>query len=138
MAIVGASGAGKSTLAKILVRFYDPDGGRLLLDGHDLRDITLESLRRNVAVLLQETLLFDGTVRDNIGYGRHGATEVDIIRAAVAADAHDFITALPEGYDTRIGEEVGGCRVAKGNDLRSPAPCCATRRYCCSTSRRLD
>jgi ATP-binding cassette subfamily B protein len=116
VAVVGASGAGKSTLAKILVRFYDPDSGRVLLDGVDVKSLTLESLRRNVAVLLQETLLLDGTVRDNITYGRGDATEDEIIAAAVAADAHDFITALPQGYDTEIGER--GRRLSGGQGQR--------------------
>lgn len=105
LALVGSSGAGKSTLAKLLLRFYDPDAGTVRLDGHDLRDMTLDSLRENVAVLLQETLVFDGTVRQNIAYGKRGATDEEIIRAARAADAHAFITRLPEGYDTLVGQK---------------------------------
>jgi len=104
VALVGASGAGKSTIVKLLLRFYDAQAGSLRLDGHDVRDITLESLRSNIAVLLQETLVLDGTVRDNIAYGVPGATDAQVEHAARAADAHDFILALPEGYDTRIGE----------------------------------
>ena len=104
LALVGPSGAGKSTVVKLLLRFVDPATGRVLLDGHDLRDLGLASLRDNVAVVLQETLVFDGTVRDNIAYGRSGATEREIVAAAEAADAHDFVTALPDGYDTRIGQ----------------------------------
>ena len=105
LALVGESGAGKSTVAKLLLRFYDPDSGGVRLDGHDAKDLTLGSLRENVAVLLQETLVFDGTVRENIAYGKPGATEEEIIRAAKAADAHDFILALPEGYDTAVGQK---------------------------------
>ncbi len=105
LALVGPSGAGKSTVAKLMLRFYDPDAGSIRLDGHDLRDLTLGSLRENVAVLLQETLVFDGTVRENIAYGRRGATDGEIEAAARAADAHDFILALPEGYDTPIGQK---------------------------------
>jgi ATP-binding cassette, subfamily B, bacterial len=105
LALVGPSGSGKSTLTKLLLRFYDPDAGSIRLDGHDIRDLTLRSLRENVAVLLQETLVFDGTVRENIAYGRPEATEEEILHAAKAADAHGFIEALPEGYDTVIGQK---------------------------------
>jgi ATP-binding cassette, subfamily B, bacterial len=105
LALVGPSGSGKSTIAKLLLRFYEPDSGSIRLDGHDIRDLTLRSLRENVAVLLQETLVFDGTVRENIAYGRPGASEEEIAAAAKAADAHEFIEALPEGYDTVIGQK---------------------------------
>jgi subfamily B ATP-binding cassette protein MsbA len=105
LALVGPSGAGKSTAAKLMLRFYDPDEGSIRLDGHDLRDLTLRSLRENVAVLLQETLVFDGTVGENIAYGKPDATDEEIEAAAKAADAHDFVLALPEGYDTPIGQK---------------------------------
>ncbi len=105
LAFVGPSGAGKSTVTKLLLRFYDPDAGTVRLDGHDLRDLTLRSLRDDVAVLLQETLVFDGTVRENIAYGRSGATEEEIVAAARAADAHEFIASLPEGYGTVVGQK---------------------------------
>ena len=104
LAIVGASGAGKSTIAQLLLRFHDPDGGSLRLDGHDLRDLTLESVRDNVGILLQETLVFDATVRENIAYGRPGASEEEIVAAAKAADAHEFVTKLPDGYATTVGQ----------------------------------
>jgi ABC-type multidrug transport system fused ATPase/permease subunit len=104
LAVVGASGAGKSTLASLLVRFYDPTAGRITLDGHDLRSITLASLRENVALVLQDPVLFGTSVRENIVYGRPGASEAEVIAAARAAGAHEFIAALSEGYDTRIGE----------------------------------
>ncbi|HEX5849890.1 MAG TPA: ABC transporter ATP-binding protein [Rubrobacter sp.] len=107
LAIVGPSGAGKSTITKLLLRFYDPDEGAIRLDGHDLRDLTLRSPRDNVAVVLQETLVLDGTVRQNIAYGRPGATEEEIVAAAKAADAHEFIVALDEGYDTVVGQKGG-------------------------------
>ncbi|MFG2633615.1 ABC transporter ATP-binding protein [Streptomyces sp. NPDC048362] len=104
LALVGASGAGKSTLAKLQLRFYDPERGAVRLDGTDLRELALADLRESVAVVLQETLVFHGTVRENIAYGRPGATEADIVAAARAADAHDFIELLPEGYDTPVGQ----------------------------------
>jgi ATP-binding cassette, subfamily B, bacterial len=105
LALVGPSGSGKSTITKLLLRFYDPDAGAVRLDGHDLRELTLHSLRENVAVLLQETLVFAGTVRENIAYGKLEASEEEIIAAAKAADAHRFVEALPEGYDTVVGQK---------------------------------
>jgi ATP-binding cassette, subfamily B, bacterial len=105
LALVGPSGAGKSTIAKLLLRFYDPQQGRMTLDGCDIRDLTLTSLRENIALLLQETLVFDGSVRDNIAYGRPNATDEDIVTAARAADAHRFIVALPDGYATSVGQK---------------------------------
>lgn len=105
LALVGPSGAGKSTVAKLLLRFYDPDSGAIRLDGHDLRDLSLRSLRENVAVLLQETLVFDGTVRENVAYGKPDASREEIEAAARAADAHGFIEELPDGYDTVIGQK---------------------------------
>ncbi|MFF7973163.1 ABC transporter transmembrane domain-containing protein [Streptomyces sp. NPDC007905] len=104
LALVGASGAGKSTVAKLQLRFYDPDRGAVRLDGDDLRTLRLPDVRENVAVVLQETLVFHGTVRENIAYGRPEATETDIVAAARAADAHEFIELLPEGYDTLVGQ----------------------------------
>src|SRR5215207_9652857 len=105
LALVGPSGSGKSTIAKLLLRFYDPHAGAVRLDGHDLRSLNLRSLRENVAVLLQETLVFDGTVRENIAYGKLEASEEEIVAAAKAADAHGFVEALPEGYDTVVGQK---------------------------------
>jgi ABC-type multidrug transport system fused ATPase/permease subunit len=103
-AIVGASGAGKTTLLKLLLRFYDPTTGGITLDGTDLRDLDPDELRANIAIVLQETLLLDGTIAENILAGRPEATPDQLITAAQAADAHDFITALPEGYHTRVGQ----------------------------------
>ncbi|WP_246610128.1 ABC transporter ATP-binding protein [Nonomuraea rhizosphaerae] len=100
----GPSGAGKSTLAKLLLRFYDPGAGRVLLDGVDLRDLTRESLRANVTLLHQESLLFSGTVRDNITYGCPGADDAAVVRAAELADVHHFVQTLPQKYDTPVGE----------------------------------
>jgi ABC-type multidrug transport system fused ATPase/permease subunit len=105
LTLVGPSGSGKSTLTRLLLRFYDPDAGRVRLDGHDLRDISLHSLRENIAVLLQETLVFDGTARENIAFGKTAATEEEIVAAAKAADAHEFILGLPQGYDTVVGQK---------------------------------
>lgn len=103
-AIVGASGAGKTTLLKLLLRFYDPTTGRITLDGHDLRELDPDQLRAHIAIVLQETLLLDGTIADNIRAGRPEASYDQLVTAAQAADAHQFITALPEGYDTRVGQ----------------------------------
>ncbi len=107
LALVGATGAGKSTLAKLVARFYDPDEGRVLIDGHDLRDVTEQSLRSQLGIVPQESFLFSGTIRDNIGFGRPDATDEDVQAAAQAVGAHDFIERLPEGYDTEVGERGG-------------------------------
>jgi subfamily B ATP-binding cassette protein MsbA len=104
VAIVGPSGAGKSTLLDLLPRFYDPTGGRVTIDGHDLREVDTASLRRLLGIVTQETILFNDTVRNNIAYGLDGADDQAVIDAAKAANAHDFISAMPDGYDTQIGE----------------------------------
>ncbi len=104
VAFVGPSGAGKSTVANLIPRFYDVTGGSITIDGHDVRDVTTESLRTQIGIVPQETVLFSATVRENIRYGRLDATDAEIEAAARDAGAHDFITALPEGYDTKIGE----------------------------------
>lgn len=103
-ALVGPSGAGKSTLARLLMRFYDPTQGAVLLDGQDIRNVTLDSLRGNISVVLQDSVLFGTSIRDNIAYGRLDATEDEIVAAARAAEADRFIRALPDGYDTVVGE----------------------------------
>ena len=103
-ALVGLSGAGKSTLARLFLRLYDPTAGRITLDGHDLRDLDPAELRANIAIVLQETLLVDASVTENIRAGRPDATHSEIVAAAKAADAHQFIERLPEGYDTRVGQ----------------------------------
>jgi ABC-type multidrug transport system fused ATPase/permease subunit len=116
VALVGASGAGKSTIARMLLRFGDPSEGAVRLDGHDLRELRLDSLRRNVAVLLQETLVLHGSVRENIAYARPDAAHAEIEAAARAAGAHEFIAALPDGYETDLGER--GRRLSGGQRQR--------------------
>ena len=104
VALVGATGAGKSTLAKLVARFYDPQHGSVLIDGHDLRDVTEHSLRSQLGIVPQESFLFSGTIRDNIAFGRPGATDDEVRDAARAVGADGFITRLPDGYDTEVGE----------------------------------
>jgi ATP-binding cassette subfamily B protein len=115
-AIVGASGAGKSTLLRLLMRFYDPQSGAVRLSGVDVRELALGDLRRRFAVVHQEPALFEGTVAENIGYGRDQATRDDVQRAARLAGAHEFILALPDGYDTLVGER--GARLSGGQRQR--------------------
>ena len=105
VAVVGASGSGKSTLALLLPRFYDPQGGSVRIGGHDIADVTRDSLRAAIGLVMEDSFLFSDTVRANIAYGRPGATEEEIIAAAQAAQAHEFIARLPEGYDTVVGEQ---------------------------------
>ena len=116
VALVGPSGAGKSTLASLLLRFYEPDAGRILIDGRDARDYGLHELRGQMAIVPQDVLLFGGTIGDNIAYGRPGATEAEVIEAARKANAHDFISAFPEGYQTRVGER--GVQLSGGQRQR--------------------
>jgi ATP-binding cassette subfamily B multidrug efflux pump len=104
VALLGATGAGKSTLTHLISRFYDPTRGRVTIDGYDLRRVTRASLRRQIGVVLQETTLFAATLRENIAFGRPQASEEEIVAAAQAAQAHDFILSFPQGYDTRVGE----------------------------------
>lgn len=115
-ALVGRSGSGKSTMLALVPRLYDPTEGRVEIDGQDIRDVTLRSLRGQIGVVSQDVVLFDDTVRANIGFGRPGAGEDDIVAAAKAAAAHDFIMAMPEGYDSRVGER--GSRLSGGERQR--------------------
>lgn len=104
VALVGPTGAGKSTIINLIPRFYDPTGGRILLDGADIRELTLSSLRRHIGIVLQDPFLFSTTIAENIAYGRPGAPLEEIVEAARAARAHDFITGFPDGYQTLVGE----------------------------------
>ena len=104
LAIVGATGSGKSTVINLIPRFYDVTGGRITIDGVDIRDVTLQSLRRQIGIVLEETTLFGGTIRENIAYGRPDATDAQVAAAARAAAAHQFISGFPDGYDSVVGE----------------------------------
>ena len=116
LAIVGRSGAGKTTLVNLLPRFYDVTGGAILIDGHDIRDVTLASVRSQIGIVTQETVLFDDTIAANIAFGRPGASRQEIEAAARAAHAHEFISLLDDGYDTMIGER--GQRLSGGQRQR--------------------
>ena len=115
-ALVGPSGAGKSTLCSLIPRFYDVDSGSILIDGHDIRDITLKSLRENIGVVQQDVYLFAGTIFDNIAYGRFDASYDDVIEAAKKANAHEFIMSLPDKYNTDIGQR--GVKLSGGQKQR--------------------
>jgi subfamily B ATP-binding cassette protein MsbA len=115
-ALVGASGAGKSTILSLLLRFYEPDSGAILLDGKDTRTITQESLRNHIGIVTQDTFLFHDSILNNIRYGRFNATEEEVIAAAKSAFAHNFITQQPNGYHTVIGDK--GCLLSGGQQQR--------------------
>ena len=116
IALVGRSGAGKTSIINLLPRFYDPEGGAIRIDGRDIRTVTLDSLRAHMAMVLQETFLFSGTVRENLAYGKLDATSEDIEAAATIANAHEFVTQLPEGYETQVGER--GIKLSGGQKQR--------------------
>jgi ATP-binding cassette subfamily B protein len=116
VAVVGHSGAGKSTLSRLLYRFYDVTGGRVLVNGQDIRDVTQESLRAAIGIVPQDTVLFNDTIEYNIAYGRCGATHEEIVRAAQTANIHDFIVSLPDGYQSLVGER--GLKLSGGEKQR--------------------
>ena len=116
LAIVGPSGAGKSTIANLLPRFYDPQEGRILIDNVDIKNVTVRSLREQIAMVPQDTILFSASIFENILYGRLDATREEVMEASRAANAHDFILQLPDGYDTQIGER--GCQLSGGQRQR--------------------
>ena len=116
MALVGPSGSGKTTICSLLPRFYDVTGGRVTIDGKDVRDLTLESLRNQIGLVQQDVYLFVGTVFDNIRYGKPDATREEVIEAAKNANAHDFIMSLPNGYETDIGQR--GIKLSGGQKQR--------------------
>src|SRR5207248_1166998 len=116
VALVGKSGQGKSTLLQLIPRFYDVVSGAVLIDGTDVRDVTLESLRSQIAVVPQDVHLFAASVRENLEYGRPGAPFEEVVAAARAANAHSFIEGLPQGYDTPVGER--GARLSGGQRQR--------------------
>ena len=116
VALIGYSGVGKTTLCSLIPRFYEATSGQVLIDGVDVKDIALDSLRRNIGVVQQDVYLFAGTVADNLGYGRPGASRAEIVEAARKAHAHDFIMALPQGYDTDVGQR--GVKLSGGQKQR--------------------
>ena len=116
IALVGRTGAGKSTIAHLIPRFHDVTSGQITIDGIDIRDVTLASLRSQIGIVTQEPFLFNGTIRENIMYGRLDANEEEMITAAKAANVHDFILALPDGYESRVGER--GVKLSVGEKQR--------------------
>jgi len=116
IALLGSTGSGKTTIINLIPRFYDVSAGAVLIDGHEVRDVTLDSLRSQIGIVLQETNLFGGTIRDNIAFGRPEASDEEVINAAKAAAAHDFIMEFPDGYDTPVGER--GATLSGGQKQR--------------------
>jgi subfamily B ATP-binding cassette protein MsbA len=116
IALVGRTGAGKSTLASLLLRFYDPSSGKILIDGHDIRKVKIDSLRKQIAVVSEEITLFRGTIKENIAYGKPEAKDEEIISAAKSANAHRFIEKLPDKYNTQVGER--GAKLSGGERQR--------------------
>ncbi len=126
--VVGLSGGGKSTLIKLIPRFYDVQQGALFIDSIDTRQMPLNVLRQNISLVLQESILFEGTIRENIALGRPGASDEEIIEAAMKASIHDTIMRLPDGYNTRVRESGSTSLVDNDNGWQSHAPSCAMLR----------
>jgi len=116
VALVGHTGCGKTTIGNLLLRLYDPQSGRILIDGHNIAEVTLKSLRSQIGVVLQDTILFNTTIKENIKYGKRNATDQEVIQAAKIAEIHDFIMSKPDGYETIIGE--GGTKLSVGQKQR--------------------
>jgi len=116
VALVGPTGVGKTTMVSLLARFYEPTAGRILIDGNDIAELTLHALREQISIVLQDVFLFHGTVEENIAYGLEQTTHEDVVRAAQIARAHDFISELPQGYQTLVGER--GIRLSGGQKQR--------------------
>lgn len=134
VALVGPTGAGKSTLVKLLLRLYDVNEGAVRVDGHDVTEVTLDSLRGAIGYVGQDTFLFDGSIADNIRYGNFDASDNEVVAAAKAAEAHEFIEGLSDGYETRVGErgvKLSGASVSasasRGRSCRTPQFWCSTR-----------
>ena len=136
-ALVGPSGGGKSTIFNLILRFYEVDAGGIIVDGQDIATVSRRSLRRQIAYVGQDVFLFRGTVRENIAVGRPGATEAEIVAAAKAAYAHDFIMAFRAATTRRSASTGSRWRAASASASRSPARCSRTRRSSCSTRRPL-
>lgn len=134
VALVGSTGAGKTTFVSLIPRFYDPTGGRILLDGIDVREFQLHALRQQVSMVLQPPLVFPMSVRANITYGQPDATSEQIQRAATLAQLDEFLAHLPQGLDTVVGEGGRPSRLASNSASPSPGRSCVTPRFCCWTN----
>ena len=135
IAIVGPSGSGKSTLLNLILRLYTPDEGRVTIDGVDTRKVTRESLRKSMAVVFQENMLFNMSVRENIRLGKEGATDEEVVEAAKKAEIHQYIMSLPDKYDTQVGERGDTLSGGQRQRIAIARAIVATRRCCCSTRR---
>jgi ABC-type bacteriocin/lantibiotic exporter with double-glycine peptidase domain len=123
VALVGPTGAGKTSIANLVARFYKVSEGQVLIDGHDVRDVTVESMHRQMGLVPQDSFLFSGTIADNIRFGKPEASEEEMVTAAKLANADEFIRNLPDGYDTLILEGALACRLDSGNCCASRGPC---------------
>ena len=122
IALVGPTGAGKTTIVNLISRFYDIEDGKIYIDGYDLSKVSMESLRQQMGVMTQDNFIFHGTIRDNIRYGKLDATDEEIVRAAKAVNAHEFIMKMEKGYDTELKEQGQGCPLDSGSSSPLPGP----------------